>query len=183
MSAPVKEGDVLGGKFRVERVLGTGGMGVIVAAYHLQLEQHVALKFLLPEAAKEEGVVLRFAREARAAAKIQSEHVARVLDVGTLDTGAPYMVMEYLEGHDLDQLIKSRGPLPAPEAVGYLMQACEAVAEAHALGIVHRDLKPANIFVADRADGRKSVKVLDFGISKVMQIGRASCRERVYGLV
>ena len=168
MSAPVQEGEILGGKFRVERVLGTGGMGVIVAAYHLQLDQHVALKFLLPEAAKDDAVVQRFAREARAAAKIQSEHVARVLDVGTLDTGAPYMVMEYLDGRDLDQILKASGPLSVHDTVGYVMQACEAIAEAHALGIVHRDLKPANLFVADRADGKKSLKVLDFGISKVM---------------
>ncbi|HVY44480.1 MAG TPA: serine/threonine-protein kinase, partial [Minicystis sp.] len=174
MAAPVSEGQVLGGKFRVERVLGTGGMGVVVAAFHLQLEQRVALKFLLPEAAKEEQVVQRFAREARAAAKIQSEHVARVLDVGTLDTGAPYMVMEYLEGRDLDDAIKADGPLPVQVAVGYLMQACEAVAEAHALGIVHRDLKPANLFVAERADGKRSIKVLDFGISKVLPHAQAS---------
>jgi eukaryotic-like serine/threonine-protein kinase len=168
MAPPVKEGDVLAGKFRVERVLGIGGMGVVVAAFHMQLEQRVALKFLLPEAAKDEAVVQRFAREARAAAKIQSEHVARVLDVGTLETGAPYMVMEYLEGRDLDQVLRAGGPLLVADAVSYVLQACEAVAEAHAFGIVHRDLKPANLFLAERANGSKSVKVLDFGISKVL---------------
>jgi serine/threonine-protein kinase len=146
-------------------------MGVIVAAFHLQLDQLVALKFLLPDAAKDREVVSRFAREARAAAKIQSEHVARVLDVGTLDTGAPYMVMEYLEGHDLDDVLKRDGTLPVPEAVSYVLQACEAVAEAHALGIVHRDLKPANLFLAERTDGSFSIKVLDFGISKVLPDG------------
>src|ERR1700761_8434439 len=118
MTAPVKEGEVLGGKFRVERVLGTGGMGGIMAADHLPLEQQGPPKLLLPDAAKDDAVVQRFAREARAAAKIQSEHVARVLDVGTLDTGAPYMVMEYLEGRDLDQILKANGPLSVHETVG-----------------------------------------------------------------
>src|SRR5262245_9550263 len=111
-------------------------MGIIVAAFHLQLDRLVALKFLLPEAAKEQEVVARFAREARAAAKIQSEHVARVLDVGSLEAGAPYMVMEYLEGEDLGAWLKDRGALSVPEAITYVLQACEAIAEAHALGIV-----------------------------------------------
>src|SRR5262249_40461569 len=131
MTAPVQKGEVLGGKFRVERILGTGGMGVVVAAFHLQLDQLVALKFLLAEAAKDKEVLARFSREARAAAKIQSEHVARVLDVGKLDTGAPYLVMEYLEGEDLDVLLKRQQRLPIPEGVGFVLQACEAVAEAH----------------------------------------------------
>ncbi|MEJ7729699.1 MAG: serine/threonine-protein kinase [Polyangiaceae bacterium] len=172
MSSPVSVGDVLGGKFRVERVLGTGGMGVIVAAFHLQLEQEVALKFLLADAAKQPEVVARFAREARAAAKIQSEHVARVIDVGTLETGAPYMVMEYLEGEDLDGLIKREGRVALVDAVSWVLQACEAIAEAHAMGIIHRDLKPANLFLAERSDGSRSIKVLDFGISKVSVEGQ-----------
>ena len=111
--------------------------------------------------------VTRFAREARAAAKIASEHVARVLDVGTLDTGAPYMVMEFLEGSDLREFVKQRGPLPLSQATDFLLQACEAIAEAHSLGIVHRDLKPANMFLIRRPDGSECVKVLDFGISKM----------------
>jgi serine/threonine-protein kinase len=110
--------------------------------------------------------VARFSNEARSAAKIQSEHVARVLDVGVLDDGSPYMVMEYLEGTDLAGLIKQRGSIPGPEAIEYVLQACEALAEAHVAGIVHRDLKPANLFLTRRADGSPSVKVLDFGISK-----------------
>ncbi len=164
--APVAEGDVLAGKYRIERVLGEGGMGVVVAATHLDLHQRVALKFLKPEALENKEIVARFAREARAAAKIQSEHVARVIDVGTLETGSPYMVMEYLEGRDLGAVLEERGAIPAVEAVGYVLQACEALAEAHAAGIVHRDLKPANLFLAARAGQRTVVKLLDFGISK-----------------
>jgi hypothetical protein len=111
--------------------------------------------------------VARFAREARAAVKIKSEHVARVIDVGRLDSGAPYMVMEYLDGADLRAWLRERGPMSAEQAAEFVLQACEAIAEAHALGIVHRDLKPANLFVIKRADGLLSIKVLDFGISKV----------------
>ncbi len=164
----VREGDVLAGKYRVERVLGVGGMGAVVAAYHMQLETKVALKFLLPAMLVNEEAVTRFAREARAAVKITNEHVARVLDVGTLESGAPYIVMEYLDGSDLAGWLRQRGPLPIEEAIDFVLQAGEALAEAHALGIVHRDLKPANLFCIRSADGRPTIKVLDFGISKVM---------------
>jgi serine/threonine-protein kinase len=160
-------GDVLAGKYKIERVIGIGGMGVVVAAHHLQLEQKVAIKFLLPEMLTNPEIVARFAREARAAVRIKSEHVARVADVGTLDNGAPFMVMEYLEGTDLSAYLQQYGRQPVPQAVEFMLQACEAIAEAHALGIVHRDLKPANLFVTRRADQVLSVKVLDFGISKV----------------
>ncbi|MFO0593605.1 MAG: serine/threonine-protein kinase [Polyangiaceae bacterium] len=162
-----KEGEILAGKYRVERVLGQGGMGVVVAAQHQALRQTVAVKLLLREAMERHDSVERFLREARAAVSIQSEHIARVLDVGTLDGGRPFMVMEYLVGQDLGEVLKSRGALPIPEAVDYVLQACEAIAEAHMLGIVHRDLKPANMFVTRRADGSALVKVLDFGLSKV----------------
>lgn len=165
--SPVRVGDVLAGKYRVERVLGVGGMGVVVAATHLALDEKVALKFLLPEIAKDPANVARFLREARAAAKIRSEHVARVTDVGTLDGGAPYLVMEYLDGEDLAARVARGGPLPVSQAVDCVLQACEALAEAHVLGIVHRDLKPANLFLTRRADDSPSVKVLDFGISKM----------------
>lgn len=173
-NAPVRAGDVLAGKFEVERVLGEGGMGVVVAARHLELDQRVAVKFLLPEIAKRNDAAERFRREARAAVKIKSEHVARVLDVGSNEDGVPYMVMEYLEGHDLGDELRERGQLPIEEAVRYLLEACEAVAEAHAAGIVHRDLKPANLFLARRADGTRLVKVLDFGISKSVSGGSAA---------
>ena len=123
-------GDVLAGKYRVERVLGAGAMGVVVAALHLQLQERVALKFLLPAATSPEAIA-RFGREARAAARIKSEHVARVTDVGTLESGAPYMVMEYLDGRDLAAVLADKGPLPIRDAVEYLLQACEAIAEAH----------------------------------------------------
>jgi eukaryotic-like serine/threonine-protein kinase len=166
MDAPVAEGDILAGKYRVERVLGIGGMGVVVAAHHIQLDKRVALKFLLPEATTNAEVVARFAREARAAVKIESEHVARVIDVGAMESGAPYMVMEYLVGSDLAQRLLEHGAMPIEEAIDYLLQACEAIAEAHAAGIVHRDLKPANLFLTRRADGSSLVQVLDFGISK-----------------
>jgi eukaryotic-like serine/threonine-protein kinase len=165
-SIPVKNGDVLAGKYRVERVLGVGGMGIVVAATHLQLDQKVALKFMLPDALKLPALLERFAREARAAVRLKSDHVARVLDVGTLDSGSPYMVMEYLEGSDLGAMIESRGALPIDTAVDFVLQACDAVAEAHSVGIVHRDLKPRNLFVTHRNDGRALVKVLDFGIAK-----------------
>lgn len=171
MVAAVAEGDLLAGKFRVEKVLGVGGMGVVVAARHLQLDQRVALKFLLPEYLANAEAVARFAREARAAVRIKSEHVARVNDVGTLDNGAPYMVMEYLHGSDLAALLDARTRLPIFEAIDYVLQASEAIAEAHSLGIVHRDLKPANLFLVHRADGSPCVKVLDFGISKIAVSG------------
>jgi serine/threonine-protein kinase len=158
-------GDVLAGKYRVERVMGVGGMGVVLAALHLQLDERVAIKLILQGAASEEAVA-RFLREGKAAVKIRSEHVARVFDVGTLESGAPFMVMEYLEGKDLSQVLEQDGTVPVPTAIGYVLQACEALAEAHALGIIHRDLKPANLFLTSRADGSPCIKVLDFGISK-----------------
>lgn len=167
----VFEGQILAGKYRIEQILGKGGMGVVVAATHVQLEEKVALKFLLPEALTNEEAVRRFEREARAAVKIKSEHVARVIDVGTLETGSPYMVMEFLEGCDLGEYVARNGVLEPQAAAECLLQACEAIAEAHALGIVHRDLKPANLFRIVRADGTPSIKVLDFGISKVMAEG------------
>lgn len=166
--SPVKIGEVLAEKYRVERVLGVGGMGVVVEATHLDLQKRVALKFMLKGTGDPGGeAVARFMREGRAAAGLHSEHVARVLDVGRLDTGEPYMVMEFLEGRDLSDLIRGDGPQPVDRAVSYVLQACEAIAEAHARGIVHRDLKPSNLFLTQRADGVALVKVLDFGISKV----------------
>ena len=163
----VREGDILAGKYRVERVLGHGGMGVVVAAHHLELDERVAIKFLLPSMLASAEVFARFAREARAAVKIKSEHVARIIDVGKLENGAPYIVMEYLEGEDLAAWLEARGRLPVALAVQFVLHACEAVAAAHAIGIVHRDLKPSNLFVIRLPDGTLSVKVLDFGISKL----------------
>ncbi|MBI5537679.1 MAG: protein kinase [Deltaproteobacteria bacterium] len=174
---PVRVGETISGKYRIDRVIGAGGMGVVVQAMHLQLEQRVAIKFLLPDAVQNPEVVTRFAREARAAAKVQGEHIVRVMDVAQLETGIPYMVMEYLEGSDLSDVLKSRGQLPIEEAVGYVLEACEAVADAHAQGIVHRDLKPANLFLARRSDRSTVLKVLDFGISKAMPGAAGSSSE------
>jgi eukaryotic-like serine/threonine-protein kinase len=172
--AGVREGEILAGKYRVEKVLGVGGMGVVVAAKHVQLDEHVAIKFLLPEMQKNAEIVARFAREARAAVKIKSEHVARVFDVGQLDDGSPYMVMEFLDGGDLAAWLRQRGPMPLEQATEFVIQACVAIAEAHGLGIVHRDLKPANLYCIRRPDGQLSIKVLDFGISKLTDLARAS---------
>jgi serine/threonine-protein kinase len=167
----VRPGDILAGKYRVERVLGVGGMGVVVAAHHIHLDETVALKFLLAEALDNPEAVARFVREARAAVKIKSEHVARVSDVGELDDGTPYMVMEYLAGSDLSEWLRQHGPMPVEVAVDFVLQACEAIVDAHVLGIVHRDLKPANLFCVRRNDGQLSIKVLDFGISKIVTAG------------
>jgi serine/threonine-protein kinase len=165
---PVKRGDILAGKYRVDRVLGAGGMGVVVAATHVDLREGRAVKFMRATALSDDEAVERFLREARATSRLRGEHVARIYDFGRLDDGAPYMVMELLSGADLREVLKRRGRLPLGEALLYLMQACEALAEAHAQGIVHRDLKPANIFLTRRADGTPCIKVLDFGISKIL---------------
>jgi hypothetical protein len=162
-------GAVLAGRYRVERVIGQGGMGVVVKAMHLQLNQPVAMKFLLPEVLGNQQVVQRFLREAQAAVRLKSEHVARVIDVGSLESGAPYMVLEYLEGADLSNFPRSQ--LSVGGVVDLVLQACEALAEAHSLGIVHRDIKPANFFLTRGSDGAPLLKVLDFGISKSPMAG------------
>jgi serine/threonine-protein kinase len=160
-------GMVVAEKYRVDQVLGEGGMGVVVAATHLGLEQPVAIKFLHADAMRDKDSVERFLREAKVAAMVRSDHVARVHDVGSLDGGVPYIVMEHLEGNDLGNLIDLQGPLPIDEACEIALQACAALAEVHAAGIVHRDLKPSNLFVTRRADGSPDLKLLDFGISKI----------------
>jgi serine/threonine-protein kinase len=161
----VGEGDVLRGKYRVERVLGSGGMGTVVLAVNVKLGQRVAVK-VLHGATGDPYAVERFVREARSAARIENDHVVRILDVDETVTGAPFLVMEYLSGADLGMLLNRDGRLSVERAVGLVLEACEGVAAAHALGIVHRDLKPSNLFLATRADGTKTVKLLDFGISK-----------------
>ena len=171
---PVNIGDVLLGKYVVERILGAGGMGVVVAVRHRELHELYAMKFMLPAALTNAQAVERFVREARAAAKLKSEHVAKVTDVGRLENGSPYMVMEHLSGKDLEGVLEERGVLPAAEAATYVLQACDAIAEAHDAGIVHRDLKPANLFLTKRANGSPCVKVLDFGISKTSGADEAS---------
>jgi serine/threonine protein kinase len=165
-SIQLREGDLVAGKYRIQQVLGVGGMGVVVAARHEELDQLVAIKFVRDDALGNDEAVERFLREARSAAKLKSEHVARVLDVGRLPSGAPYMVMEFLDGTDLAQTLTRDGPMAFDLAVGLMLQVCEAVAEAHAAGIVHRDLKPENLFLTRTLGGSPRMKVLDFGVSK-----------------
>ena len=159
-------GTLIVGKYRVEREIGGGGMGVVVEATHVALDQRVAIKLLNPILANTPENVTRFLREARIAARLPSEHIARVNDVGQTEYGAPYLVMELLEGHDLSTELVRRGRLRLTEAIDYVLQACEGIAEAHAAGLVHRDLKPANLFLAQRTNRTPIVKVLDFGLSK-----------------
>ncbi len=165
-AVPVQPGDVIADKYRVERVVGAGGVGVVVHATHLALGEGVAIKLLQRSSQSEENL-LRFEREARALARIKSEHVARVRDTGALPSGEPFLVMDLLIGEDFGALVKRETKLEIARAVDYLLQACEAIVQAHAAGIVHRDLKPANLFLTTDADGGDLVKVLDFGISKL----------------
>ncbi len=163
---PPDSGTLIAGKYRVERVVGEGGMGTVLAARHELLDVPVAVKVLSSELTRQPKVIARFLREARAVARLKSEHVARVMDVGTIGKGQPFIVMELLEGEDLDRRLR-RGPLPIGQAVDFVLHALEAMAHAHAMGIVHRDLKPANLFLTVGPDGREIIKVLDFGIAKL----------------
>jgi serine/threonine-protein kinase len=160
-------GETLAGKYVVDGRCGRGGLAVVLSAVHVGLAQKVAIKMLLPEWAGDKDVMERFAREGRAAIRIRSEHVVRVLDVDSLATGAPYLVLEYLEGHDLEEIVALWGPPPVRTAIDWVLQAAEAISEAHVHGIVHRDLKPANLFLTTRADGSACIKVIDFGLSKL----------------
>lgn len=163
-----KPGELIGGKYEVDGIIGIGGMGVVLGGTHLHLQQPVAIKVLLPEFVKNQDIRGRFLREARSAARLRSDHVTRIYDVGALDNGLPFMVMERLEGINLADALQEHGPFEVQSAVGYVLQACEAVAEAHAAGIVHRDLKPANLYLANKPNGSQVIKVLDFGISKTV---------------
>jgi eukaryotic-like serine/threonine-protein kinase len=160
---PLNSGAIVAERYRVEGVLGRGGMGTVYSARHVQRGHLVAIKVMVHTSG---SGVARFLREASTCAKLTSEHVARVFDSGRLPSGAPYLVMEYLSGHELAAVI-ARGPVPISDAANYVMQACIGLAEAHAMGIVHRDIKPENLFVTRRADGTPLVKVLDFGVSKI----------------
>jgi len=155
-------GTLLAGKYRVERTLGRGGMGLVVAADHVELRSKVAIKLLADKYVQRPDVVERFMREARSSAQLRSDHVCRVFDVGRLDDGRPYIVMELLEGRDLAKVLRERGALDVMVIADYIVQACDAMLEAHSARIVHRDLKPGNLFLAQRRDGREILKVLDF---------------------
>ena len=161
-----KIGETIDGKYEIVADLAVGGMGAILAAIDKTTGDRVVIKVMLSAAMEIEGAITRFEREARAAAGIVSEHVVRIFQVGELPNGAPFMVMEFLDGKDLGAIITPDQPLPVAESVDYVLQSCEAMAEAHKSGIVHRDLKPSNLFLANRRDGTKTIKVLDFGISK-----------------
>ncbi len=162
-----KIGEMLLGKYRLDGVVGEGGMAVVFRAHDGEGAKPVAIKVLRPEILAEPDLAARFNRETRAASRLTGPHVARVFDVAATPSGLPFMVMELLEGHDLAEELDLRGPLPIDEAVDYVRQACQAMAEAHASGIVHRDLKPSNLYLCDQG-GTRTVKVLDFGISKVL---------------
>lgn len=160
-------GDVIRGKYRITGKLGEGGMGVVFQALHVEIDARVAMKILRPEMLDDPENVARFDRESRAVSQLRGEHIARVLDVDFAESGLPFIVMELLEGRDLSSELELRSVLPADEAVDYVLQACTAMTEAHALGIIHRDLKPSNLFISDTG-GTRMVKVLDFGISKIV---------------
>ncbi len=159
-------GALVGGTYRVERVLGGGATSVVLEARHVRLQQAVAIKLLQGERARRESAAGRFVQEARLAARANSPHLVRVFDAG-MHGDAPFMVMELLEGRSLEAEMERRGPLPLGEAVGIVRDACRGIAELHARGIVHRDIKPANLFLAGTG-GRRTLKVLDLGISKAL---------------
>ncbi|MBM4376623.1 MAG: serine/threonine protein kinase [Deltaproteobacteria bacterium] len=163
---PLQAGDLIAGWYVVERVLGAGGMAYVALAAHTEQRHRVAIKVLRPENSRRTEVVKRFEREQRTLTMLHSEHTLRIYGFGQHD-GLPYMLLEYLQGRDLDEHLKADGPLPVERAVEYILQACHALAEAHLLGVVHRDLKPGNLFLTRRTDGSPCIKVLDFGISKV----------------
>jgi len=171
IDAGVGIGEIFLEKYRVDAILGHGGMGVVALCTHLALNERVAIKMLRRDVLDDADAVERFMREAQAASKLKSEYVARVTDVGRSVTNVPYMVMEYLEGHDLGELLAERGSIGLPWAIELTLQVCEALAEAHSIGIVHRDIKPTNLFVTWRPDGSALIKVLDFGISKALASG------------
>ena len=164
--ASLHPGTVIAGAYVVDRVLGVGGMGTVVAARTIETGEVVAIKFMLPHFAEHQQLLIRFQREARATERVQSRHVRRVIYAGAVSERIPYIVMEYLDGEDLRSLVRREGPLEPRQAATYVNQACHGLAEAHALGIVHRDMKPANLFLARRPDGPSIIKVLDFGVAK-----------------
>ncbi|HEY8944346.1 MAG TPA: serine/threonine-protein kinase, partial [Polyangiaceae bacterium] len=184
--SPALEGTVVGARYRVDRLLGQGGMGSVWAGRHLTLNKAVAIKFIHPRLAASEEVLRRFDNEAKAAARIQSRHAVSVFDHGVTDTGQPYIVMEYLEGESLERKIRRTGKLPFLEVASIIAQAAEALSAAHEQGIVHRDLKPDNIFLArEREAGEHGyvVKLLDFGIAKMMEEDGAAVAVTQAGVV
>jgi serine/threonine protein kinase len=167
-------GEVLDGKYRIERLLGEGGMGAVAKATHLLRRAPVALKFMSPAVLQMTGAVERFVNEGVAASQIDSDHVVKIFDVGRMASGAPYLVMEYLEGCDLAQLLEREGPILAtPRAINFTLQILRALQTAHAAGIVHRDMKPSNCFIVTKDGDPDFIKLVDFGISKVKSADEA----------
>jgi serine/threonine-protein kinase len=164
-----RAGDVIAGKYRVENVAGRSGPEMVVFARHLELEQRVRLRYLLPEAYLTPDAIARFQRGARRARDMRSEHAERIIDFGRLETGSPYRVSEVPGGPALDEILRVRGALEIRDAVDIVLSACEPVAEAHASGVVHRSLCTGNVFVERRADGSQFVTVLDFGVSDPLE--------------
>jgi serine/threonine-protein kinase len=165
-SSDLVAGDLIGEKYRFESLIAEGGMGIVLRATHVELGSPVAIKVVRPEHVTDEDVVARLLAEAKIVASLRSKHVNRVLDVGRFESGVPYLVLEFLEGSDLAECLAERDHFPQGQAVDYVLQACEGLAEAHANGIVHRDLKPENLFLSEEPDGERVLKILDFGISK-----------------
>lgn len=170
--------EVIAGKYRVESQLGEGGMAVVLAATHEALRQRVAIKIVQPQFVGSTELKERFFREARALAALRSPHVARIFDVGALENGATYLVLEYLEGLDLHRVLQQNGALSPRDAATYLLQAAEGLSEAHQLGILHRDLKPSNLFLSALPTGEPCIKILDFGLAKLTEEGVTGLTER-----
>jgi tRNA A-37 threonylcarbamoyl transferase component Bud32 len=165
-----RAGDVVAGKYRIESVIGEGGMGAVFAATHMLTGKRVALKWMLPELASDEAAVQRFVREAQAAGRIDHTNIVDIYDVGEHE-GSTFLVMEYLHGDTLAKAVES-GSLDARQVIQLLLPAMRGVAAAHKTGVIHRDLKPDNIFLCRESDGAYlEPKVLDFGISKVQSSG------------
>lgn len=164
--ARLEPGTVLSERYRIEEELGAGGLGVVYKARHIGLDAPVAIKVLRPEYAYDDDLVARLRDEARLAAGLRSDHVVRVLDVGEMDAGAAYVVLEYVAGHDLETELAHRGRLPMGTAVRYGLDICAALAETHSRGVVHRDIKPENLLIEHLSDGRRRIKVADFGAAK-----------------
>jgi len=170
---PVPQGELLADKYTVDRMFASGGMGIVCLGRHVQLDQPVAIKFLRRTLSGRPSIVERFLNEARALAALRSEHVVRVMDVGQLESGRPYLVMEHLDGIHLEALLERDGPLSIETALRYVLQVCEPLGEAHALGIVHRDIKPENLFLWSGGPNQDTVKVLDFGLAKQLGTSKA----------
>jgi eukaryotic-like serine/threonine-protein kinase len=177
-AADARLGQVLGSKYRIVRLIGQGGMGTVYEARHELIGRRFAIKFLRAELTLHEDIMARFRREAQAAGALENENIAAVTDFGEANDGAPYIVMEFLQGEDLSRLLTRVGPLPVPRAVYGVIQACRGLEAAHANGIVHRDLKPENLYVIKRGDGTDLIKVLDFGIAKLQRIGDSGSSTR-----